>query len=64
MKKIKTVEEFYKVVYGGAYIYYGQEESLSDEQVSRAANIFAVKNTWKKYNEYLEKRKDNSEEIS
>lgn len=58
MKKLKTVEEYYKVVFGGAYIYYGQEESLSDEQVSRAANIFAIKYTWEKYNEYLQRVKE------
>jgi hypothetical protein len=61
---MRTVEEQYKICFGKASIYYGQEASLSDEQVRRAANIFAVKNTWKEYNEYLQRMKETSEKIS
>ncbi len=60
----KTVREMYTVVYDKAWIYYGQEESLSDDQVNRAATKFAVKNTWREYNDYLKRVKVTNEEIS
>jgi hypothetical protein len=53
IRKNLTPMDIYYIQYRKAWYYYATDDRLTDDQVDRASNIFAVKNTWIEYNKYM-----------